>query len=386
LSEGESFFDKSFYQLSDAQGSIVGVVAAQAMALGSGLTINPGRMLERVEYDPYGRARRISPLDVNPDNVLDSTDYFLGTFPAVDFNNDGVVDSQDAADYTDAWNVGDTTPLDGLSASWIGNPYGYCGYYGDVETRGIKGTLNGFLYHCRHREYDPIAGRWLQRDPAGFVDGCNLYQYVNGKAGRARDPFGLAGNDMGCSRSEWRTAQQDAGLPTHYEPPTLGGEIATAIVFGGPLLVGAAILAPEILFGGAAAVGAEGVREMEMGGGPEVEIANRISETVLTGFSEIETGMIQRAFEDLEDLGYDTTKFEELVRAEEMGNKVAMSLEDGAALGDRAFASQEALNSALEEELIHLHQAEEGLRETYGPETAEELERAADAAKKLSQP
>jgi RHS repeat-associated protein len=60
------------------------------------------------------------------------------------------------------------------------NPYGYCGYYADMETLGINGVSNGFLYHVRHRVYDPIAGRWLQRDPAGFDDGMNLYENCGG--------------------------------------------------------------------------------------------------------------------------------------------------------------------------------------------------------------
>lgn len=28
------------------------------------------------------------------------------------------------------------------------------------------------------RIYDPSTGRWMQRDPAGYADGGNLYQFV----------------------------------------------------------------------------------------------------------------------------------------------------------------------------------------------------------------
>ena len=38
----------------------------------------------------------------------------------------------------------------------------YAGYFWDAESG---------LYHVRHRMYHPTLGRWMQRDPAGYVDG-----------------------------------------------------------------------------------------------------------------------------------------------------------------------------------------------------------------------
>nr|HMN42798.1 hypothetical protein [Phycisphaerales bacterium] len=38
---------------------------------------------------------------------------------------------------------------------------------------------------------DPISGRWLQRDPAGFVDGMNLYEYCRSRGLSGSDPLGL---------------------------------------------------------------------------------------------------------------------------------------------------------------------------------------------------
>ena|GEM_PF-5075860 len=40
------------------------------------------------------------------------------------------------------------------------------------------------LYHFYARSYSPDLGRWLQRDPLGYVDGANLHEYV------ASDPLG----------------------------------------------------------------------------------------------------------------------------------------------------------------------------------------------------
>jgi RHS repeat-associated protein len=44
--------------------------------------------------------------------------------------------------------------------------------------------------HFGKRDYDPEIGRWLTRDPAGFLDSVNLYQYVFNNPFRYCDPDG----------------------------------------------------------------------------------------------------------------------------------------------------------------------------------------------------
>jgi len=55
------------------------------------------------------------------------------------------------------------------------------GYYYDHQTG---------LYLVRNRVYHPTLGRWLQKDPAGMVDGTNLYQYCAGNPVNFVDPTG----------------------------------------------------------------------------------------------------------------------------------------------------------------------------------------------------
>jgi len=86
----------------------------------------------------------------------------------------------------------------------------YCGYRYDPETG---------LYHVRNRIYDPLTGRWLQRDPAGYVDGSHLYQYGASRPAGAVDPWGLR------SRLETRTG---ATPP----PPTGGSSVDNTYVEG----------------------------------------------------------------------------------------------------------------------------------------------------------
>lgn len=67
-------------------------------------------------------------------------------------------------------------------ASAFGNPYQYTGRRYEPDTT---------LYYYRMRDYAPVIGRFLQVDPAGYVDGLNLYAYCNNNPVNWIDPFGL---------------------------------------------------------------------------------------------------------------------------------------------------------------------------------------------------
>ncbi len=69
-----------------------------------------------------------------------------------------------------------------ITASFIGNSYGYTGRELDPETN---------LYYYRARYYSPAIGRFLQRDPVGYSAGVNLYSYCSNNSVNAVDPMGL---------------------------------------------------------------------------------------------------------------------------------------------------------------------------------------------------
>ena len=62
------------------------------------------------------------------------------------------------------------------------------------------------LYHTHFREYDPVHGRWLSIDPAGYRDGLNLYAAYMGVNGI--DPLGLDYLKVRGNTALWITENQ----------------------------------------------------------------------------------------------------------------------------------------------------------------------------------
>ncbi len=69
-----------------------------------------------------------------------------------------------------------------LSGSAVGNDYLFTGRRWEAEIG---------KYYYRARYYDPKNGRFMQRDPLGYVDGMNAYEYVRGNPVNFVDPMGL---------------------------------------------------------------------------------------------------------------------------------------------------------------------------------------------------
>jgi RHS repeat-associated protein len=88
------------------------------------------------------------------------------------------------------------------------------------------------LYSSRVRDtYHPTLGRWLERDPAGYVEGMNLYQYVSSNPANLTDPMGLCpdnsiaplpGQDMTITGPG---AAGNLGLTGNWRDPTEEGYV-----------------------------------------------------------------------------------------------------------------------------------------------------------------
>ena len=89
------------------------------------------------------------------------------------------------------------------------NPYRYTGQAYDSPSG---------LYYYRARYYDPATGRFLSPDPAGMVDGPNLYAYAGGNPVTFVDPTGMrigTCGPIGCG----------AGPGAHASSPIDGGGV-----------------------------------------------------------------------------------------------------------------------------------------------------------------
>jgi RHS repeat-associated protein len=301
-----------------------------------------------------------------------------------------------------------------------------------IVWRGHYIDPTGF-YNLGARYYEPTSGRFLSPDPKGQVASMSLYDFCNGDPvnffdpdGRCRnaglqpsDPSyftvatGEAGNDGNAYPTDYGQNSADPNLPPAVPvTPTniaaalldgLGRMIASLSTIGedqidpnnsnAPLVnAGYNILEHKLgdqynvpvdnpRFQLASAISAAIVAGSFVPGAPDVPVA--APTTAFTGFSDTEVAMLKNSLNTLQGAGYNTNQFAELIRADLPQGTSGMSLDGGAALGDQAFTSQAELNKTLEEELIHVQQKASGQASVFGPGTAQSLEDAANAQKKL---
>jgi len=143
--------EDAYYALHDAQYCVLGLVAPEV----DGNDNLTGQVLvERYEYTPYGERQ-----------------VFTATGPGDDTL---------------------TQPVDHSQVTLAGatlNPFGHQGLHHDEAT--------GLVYN-RARMLHPGLGRFVQRDPLGYVDGMSVYGYYAGMWGGV-DPSGLAMEGAGES-------------------------------------------------------------------------------------------------------------------------------------------------------------------------------------------
>ena len=107
----------------------------------------------------------------------------MGSVSAVTDNNGSIVETYEY----DVFGLATIKDASGntLLSSAIGNTILYTGRRWDSESE---------LYYYRARYYDPAIGKFLQRDPIGFMAGPNLYAYVSNNSVNYIDPLGLCDN------------------------------------------------------------------------------------------------------------------------------------------------------------------------------------------------
>jgi RHS repeat-associated protein len=138
--------------------------------------------------------------------------------------------------------------------------YGYAGAWGYEE--GLMpqyGSSARFPYlHVGARWYDPLTGRFLQRDPIGIEGGLNVYAYVLGKPLAQIDPSGH-GLGKWIFTGDWNASDEayDVAVCTFWYNPDPGPVVAAAVGGGVGAVYGTA---KGAIVGAAAGSVAGGVR------------------------------------------------------------------------------------------------------------------------------
>jgi RHS repeat-associated protein len=90
---------------------------------------------------------------------------------------------------------------------------------------GFKRIIKTYnLYENRHRIYHPTLGRFLQRDPLGFIDGFNQYLYTNNNPKNYIDPFGTSfEQDCFFNREAETFVCFVKGIPVFEDPTVYSG-------------------------------------------------------------------------------------------------------------------------------------------------------------------
>jgi RHS repeat-associated protein len=121
--------------------------------------------------------------DTGFDGIPDSDYYYhtdaLGSFVALTEENGNVVTRYR---YDPNGNDPQNSSAPQQMISPHNNLYLFTGRRYDMESE---------LYYYRARYFSPRLGRFLQRDPVGYADGMNPYQYVRGNPTNFVDPSGL---------------------------------------------------------------------------------------------------------------------------------------------------------------------------------------------------
>ncbi|MCP3998849.1 MAG: hypothetical protein GY722_27825 [bacterium] len=150
-----------------------------------------GGQAEMTRYSAYGVPFALAPGDMDSDGDVDAYDNGLawgamnGTYDVRgDIDLDGNVDSDDVA-FVQANHVSGQGR--GVLTG-IGNRRGWAGYSWSPASDS---------YHVRNRVFSTELGEWSRRDPLGYRDGLDLYEYSASMPVVGRDPLGLTRQDGG---------------------------------------------------------------------------------------------------------------------------------------------------------------------------------------------
>ena len=202
-------FDRRLVYIQNRGGHVVAVYDDHLTRLDSPTDTTPSRWPARIAYTAFGEPINIgvaglgiyaehgnvySRLDLDFNNDKHETPDDLAALTQViggaicdtptqrcdnpDFNRDGEVNADDITAFAGA--MAGTYRV--FATDITDYRFLYRGYWYDKHLG---------IYHVRHRAYNPTIQRWLQPDPAMFIDGMNVYAYCGNEPFARYDAMGL---------------------------------------------------------------------------------------------------------------------------------------------------------------------------------------------------
>jgi RHS repeat-associated protein len=185
------------------------------------LTDLGGHVVERYIYRPYGEVvvhQETSYGDYDGDQDVDTTDRdaYDGSSPSgaeriLDLDFDGDVDGTDSTLFDNNLTLG-ISRHPGRISTGVEQPFGHQGLMYDAEITS---------YQNRHRQLASTLRRFLQRDPAGYVDGMSLYSYCGSNPIVGVDSLGLRVYRMPTKSYSYKINANKLLIPDRL-PPFLG--------------------------------------------------------------------------------------------------------------------------------------------------------------------
>ncbi len=106
--------------------------------------------------------------------------------------------------------------------------------------------MSGPTYYNYFRDYDPLAGRYVESDLIGLAGGINTYAYANGRPVEYVDPFGLCATCIAMMGGTSYAASWGAGGAVVGGAIAAGASTAADVATGGANIV----LQPHEIIGG----------------------------------------------------------------------------------------------------------------------------------------
>lgn len=199
-SPGSGDFIESDWVLTDRNHSMIATIPSQSNGAPSATSISPG---DRIRFSAFGLPTLLARGDADFSGKADFDDQNTilarwnqpiggpGYAASVDMDFSGVVDFNDIGALLVAWGS-----IDAPGACAPASRPCSIAYTGALWDPLAQMSL------MRNRWQDPMLGRFITRDPAGYVDGMSLYLYSRGNPLTWFDPWGLGASDCN-SRPRW---------------------------------------------------------------------------------------------------------------------------------------------------------------------------------------